>query len=478
MRGPAPRAAMRFSTRALAPSAAAPVEQLLARRNVVDHGGRQPRAQGGGQRELVARLDVKRSASGVPSEMRRRRPAHELVHRGQLGADLGRLRTGRLDRALGLAAGGAGSIGRLPPAAVERRTALLGGRLELGHACPRGAQLLLEPLQLARQRAPRGRRRAPPAPARSPRSGPAGAPPRRPARRRPPPAARAPRPGAAAARAARAPPRPARAPAPAASRSARRRPRRVQPRLQPLALARLRRERLLGLLAPLRHLAEQPLRLVALGARGPRALLGLGQRQPGARGRRRATASSAPRASGARAARAARPPRPGASAAAAASAPRAPRRARATRFSSVRSSFSCARRRRLRCLPSPAASSISSRRSRGRDRTICSTLPCETTECISLPSPESESTSITSTSRQRAPLRRYSPSPSRSSLRTIEISEKSMVERAVAVVDHDLDLGRVRALHAVRRPRRSRPSSPARAPPAATARRAPTARRR
>ena len=83
----------------------------------------------------------------------------------------------------------------------------------------------------------------------------------------------------------------------------------------------------------------------------------------------------------------------------------------------MRSSLSCARRRRLRCLPSPAASSIRRRRSRGLEWTIASTRPCETTECISLPSPVSESTSSTSTSRQRAPFSRYSPSPSRSSRR-------------------------------------------------------------
>ena len=93
-----------------------------------------------------------------------------------------------------------------------------------------------------------------------------------------------------------------------------------------------------------------------------------------------------------------------------------------SRLSCVRSSLSCARRRRLRCLPSPAASSISSRRSRGLEVTIASTRPWETTECISLPRPVSESTSSTSTSRQRAPLRRYSPSPLRSSRRRIEIS--------------------------------------------------------
>ncbi len=44
------------------------------------------------------------------------------------------------------------------------------------------------------------------------------------------------------------------------------------------------------------------------------------------------------------------------------------------------------------------------------------------TEWVSLPNPVSESTSITSVRRQRAPLRRYPPSPLRSSRRTIEIS--------------------------------------------------------
>ena len=93
-----------------------------------------------------------------------------------------------------------------------------------------------------------------------------------------------------------------------------------------------------------------------------------------------------------------------------------------SRLSCVRASLSCARRRRLRCLPSPAASSISIRRSRGLEVTIASTRPCETTECISLPRPVSDSSSSTSVSRQRAPLTRYSPSPARLSRRTIEIS--------------------------------------------------------
>ena len=69
-----------------------------------------------------------------------------------------------------------------------------------------------------------------------------------------------------------------------------------------------------------------------------------------------------------------------------------------SRLSRVRSSFSCARRRRLRCLPSPAASSIRSRLSRGLEVTMDSTRPWEMTVCISLPSPVSERTSITSSS--------------------------------------------------------------------------------
>ena len=51
----------------------------------------------------------------------------------------------------------------------------------------------------------------------------------------------------------------------------------IQPRLKPLAVARLRGERLLGLLAPPGHLAQQALRLVALGAHGSRPLLRLTQ---------------------------------------------------------------------------------------------------------------------------------------------------------------------------------------------------------
>ena len=52
-----------------------------------------------------------------------------------------------------------------------------------------------------------------------------------------------------------------------------------------------------------------------------------------------------------------------------------------------------------------------------------------------------------STSRQRAPFSRYSPSPSRDRLRTIDISEKSLGRaRGRIVVDHDLHLGGAKPL--------------------------------
>ena len=114
-------------------------------------------------------------------------------------------------------------------------------------------------------------------------------------------------------------------------------------------------------------------------------------------------AARAPRA---RSARPARPPAPGASAAAAGRAPRARGRARGRGCRAAARSFSSARRRRLRCLPRPAASSTRSRRSRGLEWTIDSTRPWLITECISRPRLVSERTSTTSTSRQRAPFSR------------------------------------------------------------------------
>ena len=131
----------------------------------------------------------------------------------------------------------------------------------------------------------------------------------------------------------------------------------------------------------------------------------------------------------ARASPCARPPRPGASAAAGGSAPPARRPCARSRLSRVRSSLSWALWRRLRCLPSPAASSISRRRSRGFELTICSTLPWLITEWASRPMFVSASASTMSTRRQRAPFSRYSPSPLRSIRREIEISENSLAAR-------------------------------------------------
>ncbi len=191
-------------------------------------------------------------------------------------------------------------------------------------------------------------------------------------------------------------------------------PARRSPARELLALGAAGGERLLGSLAAVGDCRELPLEALALGAR--RAPPSPARPRPRATGRaaRRARAPSAARASGAR----------GAACSSAASAWRLSGRSRErasrstsrarSRLSRVRSSLSWARRRRLRCLPSPAASSISSRRSRGLEVTIASTRPWEMTECISLPRPVSDSTSITSISRQRAPASRYSPSPVRS----------------------------------------------------------------
>ena len=197
---------------------------------------------------------------------------------------------------------------------------------------------------------------------------------------------------------------------------------RVEPARQPLALRAAGGERLLGGLALAGDLGKLALRL--RGGRPRRRHGGLRRRQSAPRRdtpRRRASVQ--PASSICRSIR---------SCSSAASAWRFSGRSRVrasrstssarSRLSCVRSSLSCARRRRLRCLPRPAASSISIRRSRGLDVTIASTRPWETTECISLPRPVSDSSSSTSVSRQRAPLTRYSPSPARLSRRTIEIS--------------------------------------------------------
>src|SRR4051794_7729685 len=76
---------------------------------------------------------------------------------------------------------------------------------------------------------------------------------------------------------------------------------------------------------------------------------------------------------------------------------------------------------------------MSRRRSLGLDVTIASTRPWDTTECISLPRPVSDRISSTSTSRQRAPLTRYSPSPARLSRRTMDTSPAGRSSRPDAL---------------------------------------------
>jgi hypothetical protein len=61
--------------------------------------------------------------------------------------------------------------------------------------------------------------------------------------------------------------------------------------------------------------------------------------------------------------------------------------------------------------------------------TISSTFPWLITEWASRPMLVSERASTMSTSRQRAPFSRYSPSPLRSMRREIEISENSLAAR-------------------------------------------------
>ncbi len=96
------------------------------------------------------------------------------------------------------------------------------------------------------------------------------------------------------------------------------------------------------------------------------------------------------------------------------------------RFADIASSLRRAFSFRLRCLSTPAASSMNALRSSGRDCRISSSLPCPTMTCISRPMPESLSSSWTSIKRQLLPLISYSLAPSRNILRVIDTSEYSI----------------------------------------------------
>ena len=398
--------------------AARAVEQPLGLGEVAGHRGAQARAERRGQRQLVARLGAQRVRQRGRAARGSGLGAQELVDLRELGASRAASRRAasavrsqlaaggarRLRGPVGLAARGASALGRLAQAlGLGRR-----GRAPRLELVELPGELLRAVLRPAAPAPPRGRRRAP-----------------RPRRRR-----RRPRRRRRARSAA-----PARRPARSAS----------------VAIAR----RALSSRSPIRSCAERvawkrpasrsrsSLRAASARSAASRrvATVASSASVAAAAARAAVAAASAPcsaapvaralsRASVQRASSLWRSSRACSSAASAwrlsgrsrVRASRSTSSAR-SRLSCVRSSLSCARRRRRRCLPRPAASSISSRRSRGRDVTISATRPCDTIECISRPSPVSDSSSSTSDSRQRAPLTRYSPSPARLSRRTIEISD-------------------------------------------------------
>ena len=92
------------------------------------------------------------------------------------------------------------------------------------------------------------------------------------------------------------------------------------------------------------------------------------------------------------------------------------------RLASIASSLRSARSLRLRCLRTPAASSMNPRRSSGVARSTASSWPWPTMTCISRPMPLSERSSWMSSSRQEVPLMAYSEPPLRNIVREIVTS--------------------------------------------------------
>ena len=111
------------------------------------------------------------------------------------------------------------------------------------------------------------------------------------------------------------------------------------------------------------------------------------------------------------------------------------------RLASIVSSLRSARSLRLRCLRTPAASSMKPRRSSGVARSTASSWPWPTMTCISRPMPQSDSSSWTSSSRQEVPLMAYSRAAvaeHRPRDRHLGVVDR---QRAVGVVDGQGDLG-------------------------------------
>ena len=184
------------------------------------------------------------------------------------------------------------------------------------------------------------------------------------------------------------------------------------------------------------------------GRGGRRRRAPLAARSPGARARSCSSAASAWRFSGRRRERASRSTSSARS-----------------RLSCVRSSFSCARRRRLRCLPSPAASSISRRRSRGLrvDDRLDAALADDRVHLLA----EAGVGERPRGRRRGGSARRSAGTRPRRCGRAgaaIEISENSLAARPSELSSTTSTSARARGRRPCRR-RRSRPASTGRGPP-------------
>src|SRR5205823_12074900 len=88
------------------------LEDPLARGEVVDERRAEAAVERGGERELVALVDLELAGQRAGAARGAGVRAQELVGRGELGADAGGLAAGGLDRALGLGARTARAVGR------------------------------------------------------------------------------------------------------------------------------------------------------------------------------------------------------------------------------------------------------------------------------------------------------------------------------------------------------------------------------
>ena len=127
------------------------LEQGAGGGQVADDGGAEPAAEPGGQRQLVAGLDLERVGQRARIARSRRVSAQELVGRRELGPDARRLAARRLGRALGCTARRAGDVAGLVGLG-QRRAALFDRLGELGGARSRGVTLRRQGGELALER--------------------------------------------------------------------------------------------------------------------------------------------------------------------------------------------------------------------------------------------------------------------------------------------------------------------------------------